>query len=160
MDHTKDKIRSLSSALFFALLIIAGFMVVASTHHVFLSLSLFGLSGAPLDITGWAILAQSYLLSALLVHMAFIFKKISKTETPFTKAIPRRMKIAALGLFLALAVPHWVGYLVFSMSTGTFRFVLFGESEIFALAMAAIVYCMAQIFDYGFMLQDESYEIL
>lgn len=160
MEKTKDKIRSLSFTLFCALLVIVGLIVVASTHHVFLSLGLFGLPETSLDIAGWVILSQSFLLSALLVYIALIFKKISRTETPFTKAIPHRMKIAALGLFCVLAVPRWIGDVAFSISTDTFSFVLFGESEMFALAIAAIVYCMAQIFDYGFMLQDESYEII
>lgn len=160
MDKTKDKIRSLSSVLFFALLAIGVLVMGASTYHIFLSLGLLSPNSNAAGDVDWTGFLQSSFLSALLVYTAFIFRKVSKTETPFTKDIPHRLKIAALGLFLALAVPQWLGYLISSISTGIFQFVLFSESEIFALAMAAVVYCMAQIYEYGFMLQDESYEIL
>lgn len=100
------------------------------------------------------------LVSALLVYAALMFFRIGKEETPFFKELPGRIKIAAALLFVALVVPQWIGYAVISGATGTISFVIFDENSIMALALAFVVFCLGQIFEYGYLVQDENYEII
>ena len=57
-------------------------------------------------------------------------------------------------------VPQWIGYAVISGATGTISFVIFDENSIMALALAFVVFCLGQIFEYGYLVQDENYEIV
>ena len=43
---------------------------------------------------------------------------------------------------------------------GTISFVIFDENSIMALALAFVVFCLGQIFEYGYFVQDENYEII
>ena len=63
-------------------------------------------------------------------------------------------------LFLAVAVPRWIGYAVLGAATGRVVGTLFDETSIILLVLAIVVFCLGQILEYGWLLQDESYEII
>lgn len=162
MDSTKEKIKSTSMTIFVVLLVMAGFLTISALYNTWEMLdSSPGMSIAPdSEFTLARTLMSPYCFAVLGVFTAFIFKSISAHETPFTKDVPQRIKIAAVLLFLSIALPQWLGYLLHSAATGIFSFTLFDETVILALVLSAIVFCLAQIFEYGFMVQDENYEIL
>lgn len=158
MNKTKTRIKAMSTAIVCVLVFIAALSAISSIWAVWG----WAANGLALDIrinAGVWIMRQ-ILLTVLLVYAAFIFHRIGKEETPFFKKLPRRIKIAAVLLFVALVVPQWIGYAALSISTGTFSFVVFDENSIMALALAFVVFCLGQIFEYGYLVQDENYEII
>ena len=66
----------------------------------------------------------------------------------------------AVLLFATLAVPKWLYWAVVSIQTGTLSGALVDESVMFAFMLAAIVCCLGQIIEYGYLVQDENYEII
>ena len=59
-----------------------------------------------------------------------------------------------------LAVPKWLYWAVVSIQTGTLSGALVDESVMFAFMLAAIVFCLGQIIEYGYLVQDENFEII
>ena len=81
----------------------------------------------------------------MLAYAALVFRRIGQEETPFFPALPRKVKLAAPFLFLAVAVPRWIGYAVLGAATGRVVGTLFDETSIILLAPVAIVaFCLGQ----------------
>ena len=100
------------------------------------------------------------LLVALAVYVALVFLRINREETPFFANLPRKIKAVAVLLFATLAVPKWLYWAVGSIQTGTLSGALVDESVMFAFMLAAIVFCLGQIIEYGYLVQDENFEII
>lgn len=155
MEEIRVKIRSNSFAVSVGLYFMAVLFIFPGVY------SLVGwwtagdaLANSEAVLRGMASVRQ-ILLAALLVYAARIFSRISKEETPFFATLARRIKLGAVLLFLALAVPHWAGYLL-----SGFGPVFIDEAVILAFLLAAMVFCFAQIIEYGHLVQDENFEIL
>jgi len=161
MDEVRGKIKTSCNIIFVGLLAVAACMVLGVIYN---SGPLLGLGEGYMTFEnpyGWLISIVRPILHALLfVYTAFMFRTISTNETPFTENIPRKMKIVALLLFLSFALPAWMQDILSSISTGVFGFTFIGNIQIVALVVSGFVFIMAQIFKYGFLLQDENYEIL
>lgn len=99
---------------------------------------------------------QDALLAAFLLVMAFTFRRISLAETPFIEAVPKRLRVASVLLFAAIALPHWLGMLLGSLAEGSAGFAMVDGTILLAFACAAIVFCLAHIFDYGLMMQRDA----
>ena len=57
-------------------------------------------------------------------------------------------------------MPKWLYWAVVSIQTGTLSGALVDESVMFAFMLAAIVFCLGQIIEYGYLVQDENFEII
>lgn len=158
MDEVHEKIRRSSTAAFVFLAILAGVLLAVS---IFGAIAL-AADGAHVDPTvdgglrPYTVAGMQALLGALLVYVAFIFRRIAKEETPFFPGLSRKVKLAAPLLFLAFALPRWIAYAVISVSSGTLTGTLLDEVNIILLAAAVIVFCLGHILEYGWRLQDES----
>lgn len=166
MKHViRQKIKSTSKAIYIALFALAGILLVGAVFSVsatpgrYLAMRLGTYTPLEFQLDIVAI-GRLCCLVALLVVMAFIFRKISVNETPFLKTIPKRLKIVSLLVFVSIAVPQWLGYVFYSISTGEVSFSVFDNLTISAVIISGLVFCFAQIFDYGYMIQDENDEIL
>ena len=112
------------------------------------------------DVGAFVLFGVQTALAAMLAYAALVFRRIGQEETPFFPALPRKVKLAAPFLFLAVAVPRWIGYAVLGAATGRVVGTLFDETSIILLVLAIVVFCLGQILEYGWLLQDESYEII
>ena len=111
-----------------------------------------------LDMAVWLMIYAAF--ASLLAYVALIFRRIARAETPFVKELPRKIKTAAAMLFLAVALPRWIGYALLSFATGSASFAIFDEVNLPALIAAAMMFSLGQVFEYGYLVQDENYEII
>lgn len=160
MNEVGNRIKTNSLAIGVALILIAvllaaatlgmawGWPVAWSTHDLRGNINL-----------GVRIGCQA-LFALFFLHLALTFFRISSQETPFFKKLPHQIKIAAVLLLAAVQVPRWIGYATLSVATGQLTVTLFDEFGILALAFSLILFCLGQIFEYGYLLQDENYEII
>ncbi|WP_102379812.1 hypothetical protein [Raoultibacter timonensis] len=160
MDEVRARIERTSTAIAVVLLCIAAICICAVLWGAWNWIGGKQTLDIHAQVNAGVWLLRYTLISALLVYAALIFFRIGSEETPFFKELPRRIKIAAVLLFVALTVPQWIGYAVISGATGTVSFVIFDENSIVALALAFVVFCLGQIFEYGYLVQDENYEII
>lgn len=96
----------------------------------------------------------------ILIFTAQTFYKIRKSQTPFQSFLPKRLKILAVLVFIALIISKYIHYLLLSLAKGKFLFSILDETDLQALILAGIIYCLAWIFQYGCMLQEENDGIL
>ena len=162
MDGIHKKIQKNALVVGMGLLVVAAFMVLAAFASAWSLLA----GGAPLDFSEGRVLdtlvrTMTYaLLTALIMYAARIFFRISTQETPFFKELPRKIKTAAVMLFFALAIPRWIGYALHSFAIGSIAGAVVDEVLLAALVMSGLLFCLGQVFEYGYLLQDESYDIL
>ncbi len=62
--------------------------------------------------------------------------------------------------FFSIALPRWIGYIIYSSINHTLEFALLDNLLIIAFILSSIIFSVAQIFEYGTMLQNENDEIL
>lgn len=160
MDQTRAKIKSTSMTAFAAILVIA-LMFGIQTSILIADWLATGtaLSNPDSTLRGMGLLKDA-LLIALAVYVAFVFLRINREETPFFAALPRMIKMAAVFLFAALTVPKWLYYAIASIQTGVLGYAVVDSSVMFAFMLASIVFCFGQILEYGYLVQDENYEII
>ena len=154
MDKTRAKIKSTSMTAFVAILAIALLFGIQTSINIFDWLS------NPDSVRHGMGLLGDGLLVALAVYVALVFLRINREETPFFANLPRKIKAVAVLLFATLAVPKWLYWAVVSIQTGTLSGALVDESVMFAFMLAAIVFCLGQIIEYGYLVQDENFEII
>ena len=155
MDKTRAKIKSTSMTAFVAILAIALLFGIQTSINIFDWLT----TGEALSNPDSVRLGDG-LLVALAVYVALVFLRINREETPFFANLPRKIKAVAVLLFATLAVPKWLYWAVGSIQTGTLSGALVDESVMFAFMLAAIVFCLGQIIEYGYLVQDENFEII
>lgn len=160
MDKTRAKIKATSMTAFVAILLIALMFGIQTSILIVDWLTTGGALSNPDSARRGMGLFRDALLIALAVYVAFVFLRINREETPFFAALPRRIKAAAVLLFAALTVPKWLYWAIFSIQTGTPSGALVDESVMFAFMLAAIVFCLGQILEYGYLVQDENFEII
>lgn len=160
MDKTRAKIKATSMTAFVAILFIALMFGIQTSILIVDWLTTGGPLSNPDSARRGMGLFRDALLIALAVYVAFVFLRINREETPFFAALPRRIKAAAVLLFAALTVPKWLYWAIFSIQTGTPSGALVDESVMFAFMLAAIVFCLGQILEYGYLVQDENFEII
>lgn len=140
---------ALSCALFVAQPLPAG-------NHDVLSIRLFGLTlldyAWPAGTTAASMVATCLLAAAKLAGLglaaglaAQLFLAVLDGRTPFTRAIARQIRWISLGLLVYM--------LAFSWTSGL-------GGVLFALVVPAIVFSLADIFDYGCALQQQADETL
>ena len=158
----RSKIKGTSQAAFVALLVLAAAlaMVAAATLATYLGSATSLDPASSSDVGAFVLFGVQTALAAMLAYAALVFRRIGQEETPFFPALPRKVKLAAPFLFLAVAVPRWIGYAVLGAATGRVVGTLFDETSIILLVLAIVVFCLGQILEYGWLLQDESYEII
>ena len=156
MDEIRSKIKGTSQAAFVALLVLAAAlaMVAAATLATYLGSATSLDPASSSDVGAFVLFGVQTALAAMLAYAALVFRRIGQEETPFFPAL------AAPFLFLAVAVPRWIGYAVLGAATGRVVGTLFDETSIILLVLAIVVFCLGQILEYGWLLQDESYEII
>ncbi|MDV0441138.1 hypothetical protein [Methanorbis furvi] len=97
------------------------------------------------------------LLAAMLRSMGQIFSEVRKTLLPFTAANAQRLKKAAIYMALVAVVPYLIG-VVGSLIIGVYvELIPFGFELLIA---SAVIYCLAHIFEYGVLLQQQADETL
>ena len=153
MDKTRAKIKSTSMTAFVAILAIALLFGIQTSINIFDWLTTGEALSNPDSV-------RDGLLVALAVYVALVFLRINREETPFFANLPRKIKAVAVLLFATLAVPKWLYWAVVSIQTGTLSGALVDESVMFAFMLAAIVFCLGQIIEYGYLVQDENFEII
>ena len=160
MDKMRTKIKPTSMTAFVAILVIALMFGIQTSVSIADWLTTGGALSNPDSTLRGAGLLKNLLLIASGVYVAFVFLHINREETPFFAALPRKIKTAAVLLFGALIVPKWLYYAIMSIQMGTLSFTVIDESVIFAFMLAAIVFCLGQILEYGYLVQDENNEII
>ena len=157
MDKTRAKIKSTSMTTFVAILAIALLFGIQTSINIFDWLTTGEALSNPDSVRHGMGLLGDGLLVALAVYVAL---RINREETPFFANLPRKIKAVAVLLFATLAVPKWLYWAVVSIQTGTLSGALVDESVMFAFMLAAIVFCLGQIIEYGYLVQDENFEII
>lgn len=161
MDKVRTKIKTSSVAVAVGLTVIAAFLAVAAvasaTHGMSAASLDFARSG---DVEPFVYAGMYACLAALLCFVASTFLRIAREETPFFPGLSRRVKIASPLVFLAVALPRWIGFAAVSFARGTASFAVFDEVNVPFLVVAAVLFCLGQVLEYGWLLQDESYEII
>ena len=148
MDKTRAKIKSTSMTAFVAILAIALLFGIQTSINIFDWLTTGEALSNPDSVRhGMGLLGDGLL-------------RINREETPFFANLPRKIKAVAVLLFATLAVPKWLYWAVGSIQTGTLSGALVDESVMFAFMLAAIVFCLGQIIEYGYLVQDENFEII
>lgn len=160
VNEVASRIKTNSLAIGVALILVAALLTVATLHAAWNWPAASPTYDLHRNINLGVQIGCQALFALLFVHLALTFFRISSQETPFFRKLPRRIKIAAVLLLAAAQVPRWIGYAVLSIATGRPTGVLFDEFGILALALALILFCLGQIFEYGYLLQDENYEII
>ncbi|WP_268624993.1 DUF2975 domain-containing protein [Paenibacillus alvei] len=87
-----------------------------------------------------------------------IFKDISKDYTPFVAKHMKRLKRISLLIASMAIIPGFVEIAMIQMVTPAARVNV--SFELFYILVAVVFFCLAQIFDYGRMLQQQSDETL
>lgn len=105
-------------------------------------------------------LLQLALLLAIVSICIAMLATVRKRGTPFVASIPRRMKLIAILVFILSSAPNWVYYLLRGIHEGETGFAIIENSGIIGLILAAVVYALAMIFQYGCQLQQEIDETL
>ena len=154
MDKTRAKIKSTSMTAFVAILAIALLFGIQTSINIFDWLTTGEALSNPDSVR------HGMGLLGLAVYVALVFLRINREETPFFANLPRKIKAVAVLLFATLAVPKWLYWAVVSIQTGTLSGALVDESVMFAFMLAAIVFCLGQIIEYGYLVQDENFEII
>ena len=159
MDTVKQKIRHSSMAIFVGLLGICSLLGISQLYNLGAWLTDYVFTGSLAN--GLALdkavksLGQLVLL-VFLLYISFIFRRIGEEETPFFPALPRKLKVAAILLFFAMTLPRWIGDAVHCFTTQTLVFTLVDESTIFALLLAAILFCFGRMLEYGYLIQNDN----
>lgn len=160
MDKIRAKIKATSMTAFVAILFIALMFGIRTSILIVDWLTTGGaLSNPDSARCGMGLLRNGFLI-ALGMYVAFVFLRINREETPFFAALPRKIKASAVLLFAALTVPKWLYWAVVSIQTGMLSGALVDESVMFAFMLAAVVFCLGQILEYGYLVQDENFEII
>lgn len=160
MDKMRAKIKATSMTAFVAILFIALMFGIRTSILIVDWLTTGGaLSNPGSARCGMGLLRDGFLI-ALGMYVAFVFLRINREETPFFAALPRKIKASAVLLFAALTVPKWLYWAVVSIQTGMLSGALVDESVMFAFMLAAVVFCLGQILEYGYLVQDENFEII
>ncbi|WP_101722445.1 hypothetical protein [Eggerthella timonensis] len=160
MDKMRAKIKATSMTAFVAILFIALMFGIRTSILIVDWLTTGGaLSNPDSARCGMGLLRDGFLI-ALGMYVAFVFLRINREETPFFAALPRKIKASAVLLFAALTVPKWLYWAVVSIQTGMLSGALVDESVMFAFMLAAVVFCLGQILEYGYLVQDENFEII
>lgn len=156
----RSKVESTSMTAFVAILAIALLFGIQTSINIFDWLTTGEALSNPDSVRHGMGLLGDGLLVALAVYVALVFLRINREETPFFANLPRKIKAVAVLLFATLAVPKWLYWAVVSIQTGTLSGALVDESVMFAFMLAAIVFCLGQIIEYGYLVQDENFEII
>jgi len=99
---------------------------------------------------------RSGIIFSLLFILHRIFSDISRSYTPFEKKQARRMKkVAVIALILGISE-----YVFESIAQSVLNRATAGSIDLIWFVLAVVIYCMAQIFDYGCQLQSQSDETL
>lgn len=160
MDKMRAKIKATSMTAFVAILFIALMFGIRTSILIVDWLTTGGaLSNPDSARCGMGLLRDGFLI-ALGMYVAFVFLRINREETPFFAALPRKIKASAVLLFAALTVPKWLYWAIVSIQTGMLSGALVDESVMFAFMLAAVVFCLGQILEYGYLVQDENFEII
>lgn len=160
MDKMRAKIKATSMTAFVAILFIALMFGIRTSILIVDWLTTGGaLSNPDSARCGMGLLRDGFLI-ALGMYVAFVFLRINREETPFFAALPRKIKASAVLLFAALTVPKWLYWAIVSIKTGMLSGALVDESVMFAFMLAAVVFCLGQILEYGYLVQDENFEII
>ena len=160
MDKTRAKIKSTSMTAFVAILAIALLFGIQTSINIFDWLTTGEALSNPDSVRHGMGLLGDGLLVALAVYVALVFLRINREETPFFANLPRKIKAVAVLLFATLAVPKWLYWAVVSIQTGTLSGALVDESVMFAFMLAALVFCLGQIIEYGYPVPYENFEII
>ena len=134
MDKTRAKIKSTSMTAFVAILAIALLFGIQTSINIFDWLTTGEALSNPDSVRHGMGLLGDGLLVALAVYVALVVA--------------------------TRAVPKWLYWAVVSIQTGTLSGALVDESVMFAFMLAAIVFCLGQIIEYGYLVQDENFEII
>jgi len=144
-----------------------GFSVFVTTENV---LEIFGSMVLPEGVSPFEMFLRavavflastiSYLalLAAMLRSMGKIFSEIQKTLLPFTTANAQRLKKASIYMALLSVIPFLIG-----VAGNVALNVPVESSPPFGLELllaAAVLYCLAHIFEYGVLLQQQADETL
>lgn len=160
MNEVGNHIKTNSLAIGIVLIFVAALLVTATAWAVWSWPAAWPTYDLHRNIEAGVQIGCQALFALFFVHLALTFFRISSQEAPFFKKLPRQIKIAAVLLFAAAQVPRWIGYAVLSAASGRLTGTLFDEFGILALAFSLILLCLGQIFEYGYLLQDENYEII
>lgn len=161
MDKMRAKIKA-SSAIAYALLLLLSLAALAATA---LSAVAWWTSGGsalstPAIVNEGIGYVRQLLLAGVLLYAARIFCRISLEETPFFESLPRKIKLAGVLLFLAIAVPEWASFPLAGLVGGRPSFVFVDQTIAFAFMLAFFVFCLGRVFEYGYLVQDENFEII
>lgn len=161
MEQIKQKIkRNVTIAAVVLFVLTAAIAIVLAFFSLPSLASLSPILGDRLAVKTVSSLVQLTLLAILFVYVALTLLRIGREQTPFFKELPRKIKTIAVMLLAAVLLPQWLGYALLSFATGQPYFTIFNETGIIALVAAGIIFCLGQIFEYGYLIQDENFEII
>ena len=97
---------------------------------------------------------RSGIMAAILFTSSFIFRDISRENTPFTKKISEKIKIISLLLIAAEVLLSPLELLAMLVVMPEVNAAV--SFNLGSIIVAAVFFCLALVFEYGCILQDES----
>ena len=101
-----------------------------------------------------SLLGTGLIFAACAFIAAYLFIRISRTGTPFSDTSVKGLKNIAFLLFIGSFLPN----ILLSLFSGKYETINDSFIEISMLVPSVIVFCAAEAFNYGVMLQQESNE--
>lgn len=111
------------------------------------------------EIGGLVHVSMSYLFILAILAITFkLFYAIKKEGTPFLSLVPKCIEIISVLLVFASPLPRWIDDLIaFSVQM---ELTIFNELDIIGLLAGGVLACLAIIFKYGCILQNQDDETL
>lgn len=159
MDKTRAKIKSTSMTAFVAILAIALLFGIQTSINIFDWLTTGEALSNPDSVRHGMGLLGDGLLVALAVYVALVFLRINREETPFFANLPRKTKRWPCSFSRRSRCRSGCTGQSSAPNRNAVR-ALVDESVMFAFMLAAIVFCLGQIIEYGYLVQDENFEII
>ncbi|MGG4195829.1 DUF2975 domain-containing protein [Paenibacillus jamilae] len=131
---------------------------ISTMSSIFLHTDNSDYSKSDLIITFSGEVVRLCLIMVILFIARRIFKDISKDYTPFVAKHMKRLKRISLLIAGIAIIPGFVEIAMIQMVTPAARVNV--SFELFYILVAVVFFCLAQIFDYGRMLQQQSDETL
>lgn len=153
----KEKIQSSALAAQVISILTLVIMIITVGANIFMALC----SEYTADFAGYVKTAADGVIMVLIAYScAAVFSKIAETATPFDSSNVKSLRIIALCI-MAKNIVSGIAYgLAVSIRSGEFDFEAFSFDTTSTFLIGGLVMMLAQIFNYGAMLQQESDETL
>lgn len=103
-------------------------------------------------------ISRHIIIVSMVYAAGAIFRDMSRDYTPFAAKHTKRLKVISMLMAAIAVIPAFVQILMMQIITPTVK--VYISIELSYIVVAVVFFCLAQIFEYGGMLQQQSDETL